>query len=130
MQEQLLRLERDGFIVRREGKKRAIELTAKAGGRVCLDRKPPKPLPLLGRVAAGEALFADENVEQVLDVPDILLANGDDGFILRVQGDSMTGAGLVPGDLIVVRCQPDADDVSLATRFLPTAIPSPSLSSE
>lgn len=67
-------------------------------------------MPLLGGVAAGEALFAQENVEDTIDVPEQLLQRGAPAFLLRVIGESMIGAGLLPGDLLIVRHQNDAEN--------------------
>ena len=62
----------------------------------------PSGLPLVGRVAAGAPVVADENIEEYVDVPDI--AGGDDGgFVLRVDGDSMKDAGILDGDHVVVQ---------------------------
>ena len=66
-------------------------------------------LPLVGRVAAGQPILAEENIEDYIDVPPIL--GGDEGqFILAVQGDSMVDAGILDGDYVVVRPQDTAVD--------------------
>lgn len=64
-------------------------------------------VPLIGRVAAGAPLLAVEDVEEVMALPASLVGNGR-LFMLRVKGDSMTGAGINDGDLVVVRQQDDA----------------------
>lgn len=92
-------LERHGLIRRDPSKPRALD--------VVHELRPPRPLPLVGRVAAGVPLLADENIEELVEVPGFL--RRDDGdFVLRVSGDSMTDAGIFNGDLIVVHPQGDA----------------------
>jgi repressor LexA len=63
-------------------------------------------LPLLGDVAAGTGLVADEAVEDMVAVPDQLCVDAD--FLLTVKGDSMINAGILDGDFVVVRKQEDA----------------------
>jgi len=104
----LANLERAGLIKRDPTKPRALEL-----------RRDPKPetaraedvhrLPLLGEIAAGGPLLAEQNVEEYLAVPEPL-ARGGEEFLLRVKGDSMINAGILEGDLVVVRRQQDAKD--------------------
>ncbi len=65
-------------------------------------------LPLVGRVSAGPPLLADERVEEQIEVPRKLLGDVRGCFLLRVRGDSMVGAGIMPGDIVVVRRQPVA----------------------
>lgn len=66
-------------------------------------------LPLLGRVAAGAPVLAEEHVEEYVPVPRQLTRSGD-SFLLKVRGDSMEGAGIFDGDWVVVRHQPDASN--------------------
>lgn len=66
-------------------------------------------LPLVGRVAAGAPILAEEHVEQYVPVPRQLTRAGE-SFLLKVRGDSMEGAGILDGDWVVVRHQPDATD--------------------
>ena len=66
-------------------------------------------MPVLGRVAAGEPLLAEENIEDYVQIPDI--AGGEDGeYLLRVRGESMKNAGILPDDWVVVRRQDTAED--------------------
>lgn len=98
-----------GALKAREGRKaRTLELTGQAplSPRVSL---PWHHIPLVGRVAAGEPLLAEQNIEEYVDIPrewspDI------DLFILRVKGDSMIEAGILDGDSLVVRRQQTADN--------------------
>jgi repressor LexA len=102
----LANLERAGLIKRDPTKPRALEL-----------RREPKPeparaadvhrLPLVGEIAAGGPLLADQNVEEYLAVPEPLAGGGEE-FLVRVKGDSMVNAGILEGDLVVVRRQQTA----------------------
>jgi len=92
----LANLERLGFIRRDPSKPRALELVQ--------ELRHPRPLPLVGQVAAGQPILAEDNVEEYVDVPSFL--RRDDGdFVLRVRGDSMIGAGINDGDYLVVHPQ-------------------------
>ncbi len=64
-------------------------------------------LPLVGQIAAGGPLLAEQNVEEYLAVPEPL-ARGGEEFLLRVRGESMINAGILDGDFVVVRRQQDA----------------------
>ncbi len=100
----LANLERVGLIKRDPTKPRAIELTGHR--RVERDASSEIRLPLLGRVAAGGPLLAEENVEDVIGVPEPLGASAD--FLLTVTGDSMIEAGILDGDTLVVQKCDDA----------------------
>src|ERR1700752_2674754 len=103
----LANLERIGLLRRDPTKPRAIELMdrAAAGGRGFV--KPG--LPLVGQVAAGQPVLAEENIEDYVQTPDV--AGGSDGeYLLRVRGESMKNVGIMDGDLVVVRPQEVADD--------------------
>ncbi len=97
----LANLERQGLIKRDPSKPRALD--------VVRELRPARPLPLVGQVAAGVPLLAEENIEELVDVPGFL--RRDDGdFVLRISGDSMVDAGIFDCDLIVVHPQDDADN--------------------
>ena len=66
-------------------------------------------LPLVGEIAAGGPLLAEQNVEEYLAVPEPLAGGGEE-FLLRVKGDSMVNAGILDGDLVVVRREQTAQD--------------------
>jgi repressor LexA len=66
-------------------------------------------LPLLGQIAAGAPLLAEQNVEDYLAVPEPL-ARGGEEFLLRIRGDSMIQAGILEGDIVVVRRAQDAEN--------------------
>jgi repressor LexA len=103
----LANLERVGLLRRDPTKPRAIELVGRPRA-VAADDQGFARLPLVGRIAAGGPLLAAEDVEDSVAVPDRLGRNAD--FILRVTGDSMIDAGILDGDLVVVRRQDDARD--------------------
>jgi repressor LexA len=91
-------LEKIGILKRDPSRPRALELLVDTARKAVA----PSGLPLVGRVAAGAPVLADENIEEYVDVPDI--AGGGDGqFVLRVDGDSMKDAGILHGDHVVVQ---------------------------
>ena len=96
----LANLERAGLLRRDPTKPRALELV---GREAAAEATLPK-LPLLGQIAAGAPLLADENVEDAIAVPETL--RGD--FLLRVKGESMIDAGILDGDIVVVQRAQDA----------------------
>jgi repressor LexA len=99
----LANLEKLGLLKRDPTKPRALEvLVDKARSAVS-----PGGLPLVGQVAAGSPVLADENIEEYVPVPGI--AGGDEGeFVLKVKGDSMVNAGILEGDHVIVRKQDTA----------------------
>ena len=112
----LANLERAGLLKRDPTKPRALELVGlrrQQGDRRQEAAAPPREpevvrLPLLGQIAAGAPLLAEENVEDELAVPEPLGRGAD--FLLRVKGDSMVEAGILDGDTIVVHRQQDASN--------------------
>jgi len=108
----LANLEKIGLLRRDPSKPRAIELLDRAVGNAVDSVRSivtSGGLPLVGSVAAGQPVLAEENIEDYIAVPDI--AGGTDGeYILRVRGDSMKNAGILEGDYVVVRRQETADD--------------------
>jgi repressor LexA len=103
----LANLERAGLVRRDPTKPRAIELVGrrKEEPRPTRGHKTPV-LPLLGRIAAGGPLLAEESIEDEIAVPEPLGRKAD--FLLRVTGDSMIEAGILDGDIVVVARQQDA----------------------
>ncbi len=100
--DRLANLERAGLLKRDPTKPRALELVGR-------DKPDPSvvalpKLPLLGQIAAGGPLLAEQNIEDEIAVPETL--RGD--FVLRVKGESMIEAGILDGDLVVVRRAQDA----------------------
>ena len=105
----LANLEKLGLVRRDPTKPRAIELLDRAVDAAKNAVSGHSGLPLVGRVAAGVPITAEENIEDYIDVPPIL--GGDEGqFILAVRGDSMVDAGILDGDFVVVRPQDTAAD--------------------
>ncbi len=103
----LANLERIGLLRRDPTKPRALELVGLRRSEPATVPQAPR-LPLLGQIAAGAPLLAEENVEDEIAVPEPLGRGAD--FLLRVQGDSMIEAGILDGDTLVVRSQPDAQN--------------------
>ena len=111
----LANLEKIGLLRRDPSKPRAIELLDRAAGAAGAAAESvrnivrPNGLPLVGQVAAGQPVLAEENIEDYVDVPDV--AGGGDGeYLLRIRGDSMKDAGIIEGDFVVVRPQDTAED--------------------
>ena len=99
----LANLEKIGILRRDPSKPRALELLVDTAKKAV----GPSGLPVVGRVAAGAPVLAEENIEEYVEVPD--LAGGDNGeYVLRVSGDSMRDAGILDGDHVVVRKQATA----------------------
>jgi repressor LexA len=108
---QLANLEKKGLLVKDPTKPRAMTL---AEGRV-----DAVAVPLVGRIAAGAPVLATEHVEDYLAVPSGFATDGADHFALTVAGDSMVGAGILDGDVVVVRSQDSADDGDVVAALLP-----------
>jgi repressor LexA len=108
----LANLEKLGLLRRDPTKPRAMEILEKAKRAVL-----PSGLPVVGRVAAGSPLLAEENIEEHLDVPSV--AGGDEGdYVLRVAGDSMKNAGILEGDYVVVHQQDTARNGEIIVALL------------
>jgi repressor LexA len=101
----LANLERAGYLRRDPTKPRALELL-RGRPAEAVPVAEVQRLPLLGQIAAGGPILAEENIEDELGVPEPLGRNAD--FLLRVRGDSMINAGILDGDIVVVRRQEDA----------------------
>ena len=99
----LANLEKVGLLRRDPTKPRALEILVDKAKQVVA----PSGLPVVGQVAAGAPMLAEENIEEYVPVPGI--AGGDEGeFLLKVKGDSMMNAGILEGDHVVVRRQDSA----------------------
>lgn len=110
---QLANLERRGLVKRDPTKPRAMELRGPGAS-----RRGGVDVPLVGRISAGSAVLADQNIEEYLTVP-TGFAGAEDHFALRVSGDSMIGAGILDGDLVVVRRQDSADEGDIVAVLVP-----------
>lgn len=111
----LSNLEKLGVLRRDPTKPRALELldraTRSAGSAVqgAIDKVRPGGLPVVGAVAAGSPVLAEENIEEYVQVPQA--AGGDEGeYVLKVRGDSMVEAGILEGDYVVVQRRDEARD--------------------
>ena len=107
---QLANLERKGRLHKDPTKPRAMALAEPKAASVAI--------PLVGRIAAGAPVLAEENIDEYVAVPEGF-AGEREHFALRVTGDSMTGAGILDGDLVVVRSQADASDGDIVAAILP-----------
>jgi repressor LexA len=104
----LSNLEKIGLLRRDPSKPRALVMLDRAVEGV-RDIVRPSGLPLVGHVAAGQPVLAEENIEDYVDVPEA--AGGAEGeYLLRVRGDSMRDAGILQGDFVVVRPQDTAEN--------------------
>ena len=109
----LANLEKVGLLRRDPTKPRALEILVDKAKQVV----SPSGLPIVGQVAAGEPMLAEENIEEYVPVPTI--AGGDEGeFLLRVKGDSMKNVGILEGDHVVVRRQDTASDGEIVVALL------------
>jgi repressor LexA len=109
----LANLEKIGLLRRDPTKPRAIELLV---GKAKQAFRGPG-LPLVGEVAAGEPVLAEENIEDYLELPGVI--GGEDGdYILRVKGDSMKDAGILEGDYVVVKQAEDAVNGEIVVALL------------
>jgi repressor LexA len=97
-------LQRLGYLRRDPSKPRAIEVTADLSSGATAERRPTRHVPLVGDVAAGTGVLAQEQVEELVPLPADLTGDGE-LFMLRVRGDSMVDAGILDGDFVVARVQ-------------------------
>ena len=97
-------LTRLGYLRRDPAKPRAIEVRWDANSGAVMERRPVKHVPLIGDVAAGTDVLAQENVEEVLPLPQDFTGKGD-LFMLRVRGESMIDVGILDGDFVVAAQQ-------------------------
>jgi len=110
----LANLEKIGLLRRDPSKPRAIELLIDKAKRTIM---PSGGLPLVGQVAAGEPILAEENIEEYIEIPDVI--GGEDGdYILQVRGESMVEAGIFEGDYVVVRPADEAEDGAIVVALI------------
>ncbi len=115
VQRHLEALERKGYIKRDRTKARSVEIL-RSPDRTMIP-VPMVPVPVVGRVAAGQPILAQENIEDVFPLPRDIVKD-DQCFMLQVAGDSMIEAGIFDGDYVVVRQQPYADDGEIVVALL------------
>jgi repressor LexA len=111
-------LQRQGYLHRDPTKPRAIVVQFEPGSGAALPVSPVAHVPLVGDVAAGTGVLAEENVEEVLPLPEQLTGTGP-LFMLRVRGDSMIDAGIFDGDYVVVRAQEVAEPGDVVVAGIP-----------
>jgi repressor LexA len=111
-------LQRQGYLLRDPTKPRAIEVRYDPASGAAIERRPTQHVPLVGNVAAGTDVLAQENVEELLPLPADFTGNGT-LFMLRVRGDSMVDAGILDGDYVVVRQQPEARKGEIVVAGIP-----------
>ncbi len=108
-------LERKGYIKRDPTKPRAIEILDPSVN--SKQKRRSRLVPLLGQVTAGIPVLAEENIESYLALPEEMV-KGDNLFLLRVKGDSMKEAGILQGDLVIVRQQPAAENSEIVVALI------------
>ena len=107
-----------GFLRRDPTKPRAIEVRYDPNSGAVLERRPARHVPLVGDVAAGTDVLAQENVEEILPLPADFTGDGD-LFMLRVRGESMIEAGILDGDFVVARAQRTANKGDVVVAGIP-----------
>jgi len=110
----LANLEKIGLLRRDPSKPRAIELLFDKAKRTI---RSESGLPLVGQVAAGAPIVAEENIEEYIEIPDVI--GGEDGdYILQVRGESMKDAGILEGDYVVVRPADEAPNGEIVVALI------------
>ncbi len=111
-------LQRLGLLRRDPTKPRAIAMSFDPLSGASVERRPTRHIPLVGDVAAGTDVLAEENITEVVPVSEDLTGDGD-LFMLRVRGDSMVDIGIFDGDFVVVRSQPTASNGEIVVAGIP-----------
>ncbi len=114
----LATLQKQGFLQRDPTKPRAIEVRYDPASGAAMARRPTQHVPLVGDVAAGTDVLAQENVEELLPLPADFTGSGT-LFMLRVRGESMIDAGILDGDYVVVRQQAEARKGEIVVAGIP-----------
>jgi len=111
-------LQKEGFLLKDPSKPRAIRVQFDPASKSAMATLPVRSVPLVGSVAAGTGVLAQENVEELYSLPEEFTGTGET-FMLKVRGDSMIDAGILDGDYVVVRHQPDAEDGEIVVAGIP-----------
>ncbi len=114
---QIASLQRNGYLRKDPSRPRAIEVQFDPETELVRSPAATKGVPLVGDIAAGAPIVAEERVEQVYPLPRELVGEGT-LFALRVRGESMLQAGVLPGDLVVVRQQPTVDQGEMCAALI------------
>jgi len=116
VRESLQALEKKGLIKKSQIKHRSIELLKKNEKNSLPHHEAHQPiikethtLPIIGRIAAGKPILAEENVEDVIAIDKSILPRSQQVFALRIYGDSMSGDGILDGDIAIIRMQKNAE---------------------
>ncbi len=104
---QLKQLQLKGFLRKDAKRPRAMDVRASRTDEADSLRRPPRYVPVVGEIAAGTPILAEEHVEEMFPLPAEFVGEGD-VFLLKVKGDSMIEAAITDGDWVVVRQQPEA----------------------
>lgn len=111
-------LQKMGFLRRDPTKPRALEVRFDTNSEVAMERRPSRHVPLIGDVAAGTDVLAQENVEDLIPLPTDFTGEGE-LFMLRVRGESMIDAGILDGDFVVARQQQVANNGDIVVAGIP-----------
>ncbi len=115
----LATLQREGYLMRDPAKPRALKVMwDPVSGAVDVERRPVRHVPLVGQVAAGTDVLAQEHIEEMLPVPTDLTGDGE-LFMLTVRGESMIEAGILDGDYVVARVQTTAENGDIVVAGIP-----------
>jgi repressor LexA len=113
----LTTLEIGGYLRRDPSRPRAIEVTFDPDTELSMPHAAPKHVPLIGEIAAGAPILAEERVEDIYPLPKEIVGEGT-LFMLRVRGESMVQAGVFPGDLVVIRQQPTVEQGEMCAAMI------------
>ncbi len=108
----LERLQKKGLLHREKMKPRTIDVTDES-----MARASTQSVPVVGRVSAGSPILAEEQVEEYVRLPEVMLGDGEN-FILNIRGDSMINAGILDGDCVVVHKQSDAHNGDIVVALI------------
>lgn len=114
----LATLQKLGYLRRDPTKPRAMEVRFDTNSGIAMERRPARHVPLIGDVAAGTNVLAQQNVEDLIPLPTDFTGEGE-LFMLRVRGDSMIDAGILDGDYVVARQQKVADNGDIVVAGIP-----------
>jgi repressor LexA len=112
-------LQRKGFLRIDPTKPRAIEVLFDADTGLAAERAPSRSVPLLGRIAAGTPIMAQEHIDEIYPLPADFVGDGN-VFMLEVHGESMIEAGIFDGDFVIVRQQPTAHSGEIVAAMIPS----------
>jgi repressor LexA len=112
-------LQRKGYLKIDPTKPRALEILYDSDTGLAAERRPARSVPLVGRIAAGTPILAEEHVDDVYPMPADLVGDGT-VFMLEVAGESMIEAGILDGDYVIVRQQPTAHSGEIVAAMIPS----------